>query len=200
MMALRFGRPGRRQPRLFRRAAAALGLSALTALAGCSSTATDSSLPACPPVFVLKDADTVTRFGGGGHDLVDVVNSGEITGYDVSCEYNLDKKTKAGKAAITLGLHMTATRGPADRTRQADYQYFVAVTDPDRNVLNKRVFDFAAVFTGNLTTTTIADDPVSMTIPIPAGKTGQDFAIFIGFQLTPDEVAYNRRNGAARAP
>lgn len=197
MMALRPGRSGRLIERHARQAFAVLAvLTAALALAGCGSWADITGAPPpppCPPVSVLKDAATVTRFVGGGQDIVDVVNEGEITGYDLTCEYDVDKKTKAGEVAVTLGVHVTATRGPADRQRQATYRYFIAITDPDRNVLDKRVFEIVVPFPGNATALPVRDDPVPMTIPLPAGKTGQDFEIFTGFQLTPEEVAYNRR-------
>jgi hypothetical protein len=177
-------------------------LPGLLALAGCGSWADFTGAPPpppCPPVSVLKDAATVTRFvSGGGQDLVDVVNAGEITGYDLTCEYDIDSKTKAGEVAVTLGIHLTATRGPADRERQASYRYFVAITDPDRNVLDKQVFEVAVSFTGNASAVPIRDDPVPMTIPLPEGKTGQDFEIFTGFQLTHEEVTYNRQRAATQ--
>lgn len=180
-----------------------LAVVSLLALAGCSSLAALTGAPPpppCPSVSVLKDAATVTRFvPGGGQDLIDVVNEGEITGYDLTCEYDTDKKTKAGEVAITLGLHILATRGPADRQRQAPFRYFIAITDPDRNVLGKQVFDIAVSFTGNATAIPVRDEPVPMKIPLAVGKTGRDFEIFTGFQLTPDEVNYNRlRPGAPR--
>ncbi len=140
----------------------------------------------------------MTRFAqGGGQDLADVVNEAEITGYDLTCEYNIDKKTKAGKVVVTLGLHITATRGPADRQRIAPFRYFIAITDPDRNVLEKQVFDIDVSFSGNAASIPVRDTPVPITIPLAAGKTGLDFEIFTGFQLTPDEVTYNRRRPGA---
>ena len=204
MMALRSGRSGRRTLPPAQRALGMLGgLCGLLVLAGCSSFSSLTGAPPpppCPPVSVLKDADTVTRLvSGGGQDLVDVVNTGEITGYDLTCDYNLDKKTKAGKVVVTLGLHITATRGPADRKREAPFGYFVAITDLDRNVLAWRDFGVVIQFPGNINTIPWSDDaPVSMTIPLPAGKTGQDFVIFTGFALSHEEVDYNRRSAGTR--
>lgn len=178
-----------------------LVMASFLALAGCGSLASLTGAPPpppCPPVSILKDAATVTRFApGGGQDLVDVVNEGEITGYDLTCEYDIDKKTKAGKVVITLGLHVAATRGPADRQRVAPFRYFIAITDADRNVLDKQVFDIAVPFTGNTTSIPVRDAPVPMTIPLSAGMTGLEFELFTGFQLTPEEVSYNRRRPGA---
>jgi hypothetical protein len=50
-------------------------------------------------------------------------------------------------------------------------------------------------FPGNLTRVALRDDdpPVTVDIPLPAGRAATDYQILVGFQLSPDELEYNRR-------
>ena len=155
--------------------------------------------PPCPTVSVLKDASVVTHFReGGGTDIVDVLNRGEITGFTISCEFDVDDDTGIGTITSDVIVQITASRGAADRLREATYTYFVALTDPGREVLAKKQFDTTVEFPGNLTVVTVQDEPVGLSIPISPERGAGYYEIFIGFQLTHDEMEYNRRQQAVR--
>ena len=90
---------------------------------------------------------------------------------------------------------MVAIRGPANHDREAQFDYFVSVVDSERDVLNKQIFGVTVKFPGNLTRVSLTDNdpPVTVDIPLAAGRDATDYQIFVGFQLTPDELEYNRR-------
>lgn len=195
------------QVRPGRRAAGALapagGILAFLLLAGCSvyDSIFGSNLPPlpCPPVSVLGDASLLTRFReGDGRDLIDVLYGGEIGAVETSCEYSLNEDTgAAGWLSVEVAPVIFAERGPADRERRAVYPYFVTVVDAERRVLNKQTFDLVVEFPRNRTRTTVVDKPpVALTIPLKEGVRGDSFEVFIGFQLSREELDFNRRRRA----
>ncbi len=84
-------------------------------------------------------------------------------------------------------------RGPASRNRVAPYRYFVTLSDANHEPITKNVFDLAANFPGNVTRMTLTDDSVQLKVPIGAGQSGRSFTVLVGFQLTEDQLQYNRQ-------
>lgn len=168
--------------------AAAILVFAVTA---CTVFQAEEPPPACPRISILGDAATLTRFRPGpGRDLTDVLYEGVVTGVNGSCAYADD-----GKRALSMkvSLVIEAARGPAMRDGRAAFPYFVGITDLSRNVLNKQRFSVTVVFPGNRTRLVVTDNPVALEIPVKAGRGGQDFEVFVGFQLSRPELEYNRR-------
>ena len=150
----------------------------------------------CPEVSVLPDARDVIRFSPGvGRDISDVVIQGEISDVAATCSPDINKKTQEGTVSQDLTLVIDVQRGVADRDRKGTFEYFVAVTDSSGNVLSREKFSVTVEFAGNRTRLRVTDEPVLLQVPLRAGKTGSDFKIFVGFQLTPEELDYNRRHG-----
>lgn len=153
-------------------------------LAGCAS---DAPPPPCPPAGTPVPLDTFTRFvPGGGRDLTQVQFSGRIARVGALCEYD-DKGVD-----IELAVELVVERGPADRTRTATVQYFVAVEDGPGNITAKQLFDVALPFEGNSRRLARRED-LSLRIPVPAGKSFKDTRVLVGFQLDQDQLDYNRR-------
>lgn len=156
----------------------------LLLLAACSSNKRE---PACPRASILSDAATVTKFRDGpGRDLTDVVSRGEIVDIATQCEYD-----KRG-VTMTLQVAIAGTRGPADRSREAAFDYFVAVADPQRNILAKEVFRVQFKFSENQTRVGTVDE-IEPRIPLKDVMKAPDYQVLVGFQLTPDEIEWNRK-------
>ncbi len=143
--------------------------------------------PACPRAAILSELATVTKFRSGpARDLTDVTAQGEIFDILVGCKYDRQGVT------VDLQLAIRAQRGPADQTRRAQLEFFVAVADAQRNILNKAVFP--AVFEFREGQTTVARvEELEPVIPRATAETGPTYEILVGFQLTPDEIEWNRR-------
>ena len=164
----------------------------------------------CPGLTVLRDAATITKFRpGGGRGEADIVYQGEITDARISCLHDLRKPKKSGnfmtdflarKIPPLLGgimkmeitVIMRATNGPAARPGPAALPYFVSVTDAEKNVLNKVTFEVAVDFPKTRSRQLVTDAPVKLEIPLAKGQTGGEFGVFIGYQLTREELQYNR--------
>lgn len=142
--------------------------------------------PACPRVTILNEGANVTKFREGtGRDLTDVVAQAEIVDASVECDYDRRGVDVAMQVAIA------ATRGPADRARMADFDYFVAIADAQRNILAKEVFRVRVAFpdTQNRVGTIEQIEP---RIPLRDRAEGVSYQIVVGFQLTPEELEWNR--------
>jgi hypothetical protein len=163
----------------------------LAMLAGCSGPVTSTFPPECPHAGVLADAADLTRYrsNSAGHDLTDMVLDGQITGVSGDCTRGSRRELD-----VSVAVSMRLTRGPAARGSVGSVPFFVAVTQ-DGQVLDKQIYHIAPDFAANSDTVRLTSDPVSLTLPISAQKTGSAYNLVVGFQLTPDEVALNRRRG-----
>ncbi len=185
--------------------AAAIAVLALV-LGGCSTIEAmfgqDVPPPACPNVAVLPDAKDIVKFRPGqGRDLIDILYESELTNLSQSCVYDIDENTGEGTLTVEIGVFIDIARGPANRDRKAEFAYFIVITDQSKKVLNKQRFPVKVAFPGNLSRLTWADDPDApaiVLIPLKGGKIGRDFNIFVGFQLSPEELEFNRRRSASQ--
>lgn len=162
------------------------------ALAGCSAFSGKKEPPPCPDINILADTAKFTRFKPGtGRDLTDVILQGEITGYTGSCKYDKDDK----KLTVTLQVQMTFTRGPAAADNDAHIEYFIAVPAFFPKPEAKQVLGVQFAFAPPADHVRITDNEVQVELPV------KDFAkdlpnreIYVGFQLPPEELDYNRRD------
>lgn len=168
----------------------------LATLAGCGAPLTKTFPPECPHAGVLADAADLTRYrsagqqaGATGHDLTDMVLDGQITGVSGDC-------TRASRRELDVSVvvSMRLTRGPAARGPVRDVPFFVAVTE-NGQMLDKQIYHVVPDFAANADTVRLTSDPVNLSLPINVDKPGSAYDLVVGFQLTPDEVALNRRRG-----
>lgn len=166
------------------RVVAALALS-LSALSACSLFDTSKQFP-CPAVGMPRETATLTHFReGAGRDLTDVIYEAGVADVKMACTY-----TSSG-VNIDLGVVLSAERGPANTARTATVPYYVAIVDPERNILAKEVFTKTLAFEPNVNRSAGLDETQEK-IPLPKGKSAERYGIIIGMQLTPEEVEYNR--------
>ena len=151
--------------------------------------------PACPHIIIVKDTAELTTFRPGpGRDLTDVVLDARIDRFNGSCETDLEKD-RSGQVGVDLQLFFEATRGPANDTRKGNFNYYVAIADRSGAILAKQVFDTEFEFEGNRNRIGGVEE-LTQKIPLRTGELGEDFDIFIGFQLNPEQLDYNRAKRA----
>ncbi len=158
-----------------------LAAAALALLSACNRTP-----PACPRATILGDGASITQFrDGAGRDLTDITAQGDIVDVAVECDYDRTGVDVAMQVAIA------ATRGPADRARVADFDYFVAVADAQRNILAKEVFRVRFQFPQTQSRVGQVEE-IAPRIPLKDRAQGVQYQILVGFQLTPEELEWNR--------
>ena len=171
-------------------AGSALAVAAAMLLAGCSTFGGQTLDLACPKVGVLADAAHVTLFApGSGHSPANVTARGTVADFSGKCSYDDTGVT------VALSLALVAERGPALAGNQVAVDYFVALSQPDGTIAAKQVFPTTIDFKGNSPRAGTRED-VQPHIPLPKGVDARAYQILLGFQLTQDQLDYNRRTAA----
>lgn len=161
---------------------AALGAAALL-LAACETQT--AVVVACPRVLVDEDVGNLTRFRDGpGRDITDIVVRSEISRIAGACEVT-DEFVN-----VEFGIELAAERGAAGSGR-VSLPLFVAVVDEAGAVIDRQSFAETADFSGNRSQMVLRD-VFTIAIPRQPGAATDSHRIYAGFELTRDEVAYNR--------
>ncbi|MXP62231.1 hypothetical protein E0493_02540 [Roseomonas sp. M0104] len=174
---------------------AAIGVAVLL-LAACSgsggtSSALQNATAPCPRIAILADAADLTRFHpGGGQDLTAMELNASLSGFQAKCDY---APRQAG-LDVTLTPNFNAERGPAAQGRTSQFPYMVAVVDNENHILSRATYNMQVEFPPNVSRTRSEGEELSIRIPGQPQAAAQR-RILLGFVLSPDELALNRRRG-----
>ena len=141
----------------------------------------------CPMPTILKTGQELVRFRPGvGYDLNKTVFHVKLNTFDGECDI--------GKKEITLNiaLSMTALRGAAMIKDKAEFAYWVWVVDREKKVLTRNRTPVIAKFEGRDSRIDFSDI-FDVIIPQRLDHSPPDWRIYIGLELTKEELAYNRR-------
>lgn len=148
----------------------------------------------CPDYMVIADAANLVRFRDGpGRDLTDVDFETEIIRVQLACTSNINKRTRVGTLDVDVSVTFRAERGPANRSREGRFQYFISLVDHNRNILDRKAIGINVGFPGNKTRLLLRSDPVLLEIPITPKRASRSFRIFAGLILSREELEFNRR-------
>lgn len=162
----------------------------LTALAACSAPKPTEFAPSCPRVAIVADAADISRYRpGGGQDLTDLVLDGRIAGFKGNCE-----REDANNVRTNVTVDMALLRGPASGGRRTQISYFIAVRDGDR-LLDKQTYNLGITFPDNQDQIRMSGPETSLIVPVNKEKSAAAYDVLIGFLLSADELALNRRRG-----
>ncbi len=178
-------RPNRPRPVFVRFAAFA---AATLLLGGCNSLRVSYTDVKCPSADVTGQLGTVSRFRGEGGNFADLAYHATLTNVKGSCDLDDDGVT------IDVAVTVLAEIGPAATSRTAEFPYFVAIVGPNNTVITKRIFDDTLTFADGQRRAG-ATDHLTQRIPLRDPHNAPEVHIFMGFQLTKDELAYNRTHG-----
>jgi hypothetical protein len=168
-------------------------LAAAILLSACETTVFDSSAdepttapPPCPRVSVVADADRLTRFQGAGRDVTDVQFEAEVRPPRSGCVYR-----DTGEIVISMIVPLVVARGPANQDGVARFNYFVAIARGEQVLVRQR-FDVEVIFEGNQTRVGYVDE-LEQTIPLQGSELGSSYVVYVGIELTPAEMEFNRQ-------
>jgi hypothetical protein len=168
------------------RAAAFAVAVAAAPLAGCTWFGSTKEGLNCPPIVQAPNADTIAFFRpGGGHDAKDVLAGGKIFKIDSTCA-----RERVG-VAINFELQFYVQR-VFPQTKSVTLPYFVAVVDPGQHVLSEQGFQVALDFSGADYYRESKPEKITIHLPVTDPSQAGAFTIVVGFQLTPDQMAFNR--------
>jgi hypothetical protein len=154
--------------------------------------------PPCPASAVLADAAFVTKLKPGAPvqpNPANVVFSAEMAQPKLKCDYD----RMANKLSVDISFGVRASRGAAAAAGDPELSFFVAIVDVDNNVIFKKVFQ-AAPNMGGKTSNVFTESLNNFAVPLAMDKRPPDYEILTGFQLTPEELAYNRTPRPLPAP
>jgi len=167
------------------------------ALAGCSSLNPFGSddqeggttqLP-CPQVGVLNETDHITLLRGAGADLTDIVARAEIGRVVSKCTYNTSDAT----ITVDLAFDGIAELGPAATTRDLVFNVFVAVTRRFDTLDKKQVYQIPVTFEAGQRQARFVKTVDGTILPYGGTADGRIYQVLVGFQLTAEQLEYNRR-------
>jgi len=182
------GRTGRAGPRARRHGLSVsllLGLVTLV-LVSCGTQKT----AVCPRVAILNHASSVTKFAPTGPmSPANAAYSVEMTDIKMECKYG---GGNLSELEANVEVLVTARKGPKWQGGRGNAVYFVVVTDRSGTVLAKRTFPIRFEL-GNKASMDFREASW-MFVDLAQGKRtgGAAFEIWTGFQLTNDELRYNR--------
>jgi hypothetical protein len=147
----------------------------------------DPNVGPCPVAGVLYDANRVAEVKGvERHENVGF--TGQIERVRGFCRY-----IKDNPITMEIEIDFAFGRGPKAEGDTHTYPYFVSVTRRDRNVLAKDVSNITVKFPKGADVVRQTEKVDGIVIPRATPTvSGTNFEVIAGFELTPDELAYNR--------
>lgn len=176
-----------------------LAAAALT-LSGCQGVRDSLSGPQpnpgpCPNALSMYDAHRIVNFAGPEVVYGNVGFTGEILSVVSSCTYTDQSATPI---EMEMGMRLGFGRGPAAIGDSETFNLFITVVrlDPQRNfmaVIHRENFQVTANFPAGTDRVEIVEEFPSIRIPrVDPDTSGVNFEVLIGFELTDEQLAFNR--------
>ena len=132
----------------------------------------------CPTVGVLSTASHLRATGGNGEPAYDLE-------FMRARLQNCDLKKNRMTAEIRF--EMRADRGPAMTESDFDFRYFVALLNPEGDVINKSIEKDSGKFKSDRPQVYFARSYDDIKFEVPEGKDGEGYEILVGFQLSREQ-------------
>lgn len=169
-----------------RRRAVALAAVAIAA-AGVAACGSKTPSRPCPPVLIPREAGTLIKFRPGpGRDATDVLYEVRIADFVGTCGF-----ARNGAATVDIKVALDVRRGPAENTGRADFAYFAAIPRYFPAPAGKQTFPVTVAFT-NTPGRLVAQEEIRLVLPLRPEDRTEDYEIFLGLQLTPEEIEFNK--------
>lgn len=155
-------------------------------LAGCQSAPSyvAGTTASCPQIAFLGGTERVVKFRpGAGQTAADIAARADMMRLGSSCELKPD----SARAHLIFDVEVTRIPGPR---ATLEFPYFIAVTDAEGTVLAKHQFSARIAFADNVGAGA-SKEQIQELIPLAAGQRSGLIQIYVGFQLTDDELNYN---------
>ncbi|MCC5995936.1 MAG: hypothetical protein JJU18_06150 [Oceanicaulis sp.] len=180
-------------------AASLLAAAALT-VSGCQGVRDTLSAPQpnpgpCPNALSLYDAHRIVNFAGPDVVYGNVGFTGEILNVVSNCTYN---DRSASPIEMEMGMRLGFGRGPAASGDSHTYDMFITVLrlDPERNVMaviHRETFQVTARFPAGRDRVEMIEEFSSIRIPrVDPDTSGANFEVLVGFELTDEQLEFNR--------
>jgi hypothetical protein len=164
----------------------AVVLAAPVLLWGCSS-----QITICPVAAILADTATMTVFKPGTvPDPANELYTVQMVNAETSCSYN--RRDGTTSSDLTLTFH--ATRPPSAMAATYSVPYFVVVSE-NAKLYDKKIYTLRFSFAPGAVSADIKQSPRGAEIKIANGKLPWNYELLSGLQVTPAQIAYNKKMG-----
>jgi hypothetical protein len=168
-------------------------LAAALTLAGCGNTRIEDLLIACPELSLPADTADLTRYRPDSPpDLSGMIMDARVIAIEGSC-----LRGRRDRSVIArIGPRFSVERGPAADSRVVDLPWYLAVIeDGTDRIVSRATFRLPVAFPANTPRMTVSSSQIEIEFPISEGRRVQDYRIMVGFMLSQEELALNRRRG-----
>ena len=143
----------------------------------------------CPLMGVLYDNARVVDFAAPNQErYANIEFTGELQGVRGLCRYVDDDPI-----TMSMDIDMAFGRGPAATSDRQTYRYWVAVTRRGIAPIEKVYFDVDVRFPRDEAVVTHRETIERIVIPrATPDLSGENFEILVGFELTPEQLQFNR--------
>lgn len=145
----------------------------------------------CPQVELVSDLSSLSDFSTPNNpndkNLISRVN---LKSAQSTC------KLASKSAIVDLTLIFDGALGKKGRQKSSDkpffsYPFFIAITAPNGKIMAKEIFAASLTYGANENEHTYFEK-LRQIIPIKNKAHANRYKVLIGFQVTPDQLAYNR--------
>lgn len=147
----------------------------------------------CPPVEIVTDLSSISDFS----DPMKMSQKNLISRVDMGSAQSTCQLS-SNTATVDLKLSFKGVLGPKAKQKSSDkpffsYPFFVAVTEPNGRIMAKEIFAASLSF-GKDENEHAYYENLRQIIPIKSKKHAYRYKIMIGFQLSPEQLEFNREN------
>lgn len=143
----------------------------------------------CPLMGVLYDSSRLVDFAETDNQRYSNIEfTGEMQGVHGLCRYVGDDPI-----TMSIDIDMAFGRGPAATADRQTYRYWVAVVRRGRAPIEKAYFDVDVRWPRDEAVVTRRETIEEIVIPrANAEVSGENFEVLVGFELTPEQLQFNR--------
>jgi len=154
-------------------------------LSACGSSSNPNAGNPCPRLIPAPGADSIVMFGPGGHDRKDVIIGGKFYSATATCT-----REPVG-VAVNTEIELYAERANL-LVKNTVFPYFIALVDPQERVLVQDSYQVPIEFNPGESYRRTYAEKITIHLPVRNRAAAANYAVIIGFQLTPDQIAFNR--------
>jgi hypothetical protein len=153
--------------------------------------ALEAQAVACPPARLLADTAHITFAArpdaqAAAAGIPDAYEA-DMVSATTSCRQDNDRWAVSVRVRATAGAVGAAPR------RTVHLPVFVAMTEFSRRVLDKKVVEIPVTVDPRVPRVSVEQTIEGISAPLTALHPGPGYEVLVGFQLTPDQLAANRR-------
>ncbi len=170
---------------------------------GCAENVTYDFPPACPKISILPATSDYYIFENNQNSLPHLTTKASITEVTGNClDDPKNAKNKSRKAQnlsyqdyidIKMNISLQIQRGPAAQQNSFKIPYFIA-TIHNGKIIDKQKITAEVNFPNNIDQIRLESKELLFKLPITNSRTADGYELAIGFQLTPNQLDYNRHH------